>query len=160
MARRKRETGHSYNLQGWVDVRKIVRIIQGIEGASGVSVSSMSELARILVDIVDNIYEKRGIQKPETIPEAFEWLKRNRYTTLQYSAEDSRMRLIKGALELEDIQLEQATPGIVQQTTTDDINEKLRFEMEVGLTMTAENLSREEAEDSVDPNHERHQHEL
>jgi len=121
--RRKRGTGEkNYNLQGWVDVRKIVQIINGIEHL-GTSVDSMSDLCRLMVDLTsDMFWSKYSIPMPDTIEEAYEWLQANRYTVAQIEPNDRRVRTIKNAFEDDAMFMEKANeigrkyaPGLIAQ---------------------------------------------
>ena len=127
--RRQRGTGEkNYNLQGWVDVRKIVQIINGIEHL-GTSVDSMSDLCRLMVELTsDMFWSKYSIPIPETIEEAYEWLQVNRYTVAQLEPTDRRVRTIKNAFEDDAKITEQANnrgrkyaPALVTQEDIDNV---------------------------------------
>lgn len=106
--RRKRDSmAKSYNLQGWTDVRKIVQVIQHFR-STGIRINTMSDLLTTIIDIRCMVADRAGIPIPETIPEAFEWLRDNGFTTIQYEEKSKRQQVISSAMEDEDKAIEQA----------------------------------------------------
>lgn len=106
--RRKRDSmAKSYNLQGWTDVRKIVQVIQHFR-STGIRINTMSDLLTTIIDIRCMVADRAGIEIPETIPEAFDWLRNNGFTTIQYSEKSKRQQVIASAMEDEDRAIEQA----------------------------------------------------
>lgn len=106
--RRKRDSvAKSYNLQGWTDVRKIVQVIQHFR-STGIRINTMSDLLTTIIDIRCMVADRAGIPIPETIPEAFDWLRDNGFTTVQYETTSKRQQVIASAMEDEDKAIEQA----------------------------------------------------
>jgi hypothetical protein len=101
MKRKRNSMSKSYNLQGWTDVRKIVQVIQHME-STGIRINNMSDLLTTIIDIRSMVADRAGIMMPESIADAFEWLRARGFTTIQIDRGDKRNHLISTAMEDED----------------------------------------------------------
>lgn len=93
--------GENYNVQGWVDVKKLVAILSGMN-SDGIRVNTISAGIREMVDMVFYHYQRKGIPEPETIATAYQWLYDSGYTVAQLENGDKRINKIVPILTMED----------------------------------------------------------
>jgi len=93
--------GENYNVQGWVDVKKLVAILSGMN-SDNIRVNTISAAIREMVDMVFYHYQRKGIPEPETIAIAYQWLYDSGYTVAQLENGDKRINKIVPILTMED----------------------------------------------------------